>query len=368
MKPITFPRLSLLLALAAGLSGALALDTITLNSGEVISGTIKSETADTYTLEVTFGKGIKDTKNIKKADVKKVERETPADKEATALLDELKVIPDGLPAAEYDKRIKRLQEWLDKNKVGKYRADVEEALKAHNEELVRVKAGDVKLRGAWITADEAKWNEYNVNARKLRAKMDDLFKANKPLEAYQVASSIENQYPASTDFPPVVEVMKKKLPAVESAISSAITAYPQKDAMRKQSIGQVLPEKRPEMDALIKKQLTDFKAKVAEEKKNKITIPTYYEYDLPSMQASLAAAKKEAERLNTLDTAGMTAANKKFEQGLKDMNAKAFMSAKNNFEIAAKFHSKDVNVKKKVDEANRAIAEAKNKPKTPAKP
>ena len=58
----------------------------------------------------------------------------------------------------------------------------------------------------------------------------------------------------------------------------------------------------------------------------------------------------------------MTAANKKFEQGLKDLNGRAFLSAKANFEAAAKFHSKDPVVKAKLDEATKAATAPPAKP------
>jgi hypothetical protein len=367
MKPITFPRLSLVFAMAATLSGAAA-DTITLKSGAILKGNITAETTDSYQMEVIEGPGIKDSKKVLKADVAKVEKLSAADKEATALLDELKTIPDGLSLPDYDKRIKKLQAWVDKYKAdrtAKTKPDVEALLKLHTEEQAKVKAGDIKLRGQWVTAEEAKWNEYNINARKLRVQMDALFKANKPFEAYQTASRIEASYVASIDFPPVVDVMKKKLSSVEAAISKAITDYPITDANRKQLLAQLTPEKKKEMDETLRKERVEAMAKITQDKKDKISIPGFYVYDLKTIQDSLAALKKEEARLAAIDVSGMSAANKKFEQGLKDMNSKSFLSAKNNFEVAAKFHTKDVGVKKKLEEATKAANDAKAKPVKP---
>jgi hypothetical protein len=361
MKPITFPRISLVLALAAGLTGAVA-DTVTLKDGTVLKGNILEDKGDSYIMEVFESASIRDTRPIKKADVAKVEKEAPADKEAAALLLEFKTIPDGTTATEYEKRIKKIQPWLDKNKTAKTKPEVEALLKLHTEELAKVKAGDVKLRGTWITAEEVKWNEYNINARKLRAEMDAAFKANKPLDAYQAASRMEATYVASIDFPPTVDVMKKKLPVVEAAISKAIEDFKVRDEQRKQLLAQQTPEQKKGMEEMFRKELADFRTKVVQEKKDKITVPSFYPYDLKTIQDSLAAAKKEEARLLTLDTAGMTVANKKFEQGLKDMNSKSFQSAKNNFEIAAKFHAKDLGVKKKLEEATKAVKDASAKP------
>jgi hypothetical protein len=313
-------------------------------------------------MEIFITASIKDTKSIPKSTVAKAEKELPADKEAAALLGELKVIPDGLNAAEYDKRIKKLQPWLEKNKTAKSRPEVEALLKLHTEEQAKVKAGDLKLRGQWITAEENKWNEYNINARKLRAEMEALFKANKPVDAYLVASRIESQYPAATDTPPTIELMKKKLPLVDAALSRAIEEHKRNADQRTQYLGQLTPEKKKVEEEKFKKELADFKLKQGQDKKDKIVAISYYPWDLKSIQDALANLKKEEARLALIDTAAMTLANKKFEQGLKDMHLKSFLSARNNFEIAAKFHSKDLSVKKKVDEAVKAINDAKAKP------
>src|SRR4029079_1760936 len=141
-------------------------------------------------------------------------------------------------------------------------------------------------------------------ARKLRVEMDDLFKKNKPVEAYQTALRMEANYVASIDFPPTVDIMKKKLPAVEAAMSRAVEDFKVKDDQRKQMLAQLTPEKKKDTEELLKKELADFKAKVSQEKKDKISVPSFYPYDLKSIQDSLAALKKEEARLGNIDVAG----------------------------------------------------------------
>jgi hypothetical protein len=361
MKTFIFPRLSFVLVLTAGLSAAMA-DTIKLKNGSVLEGTITEETADSVTIEVEE-KGIKDWPKVKRSDIAEMKKATPDEKEAADLIAKLKPTPDMMPAAEYEKRIKtQIQPWLDKNKASKKKPEVEELLKLYNEELTKVKAGDFKLRSQWITAEEAKWNEYNINARKLRSKFEELVKAKKPVEAYSVFANMEVTGAASVDFPPVLEAVKKALPNMEAAIARAIEEYPALAEDRKKLLGQQTGEKKKEMDAVIKAEVNEFRLKSAAEKKLKIPVPSFYPYDLKSIQTSMEALKKEAARLNAIDIPGLTFANKRFEQGLKDMHNKSFLSAKNNFEAAAKFHTKDATVKKMVDDAGKAVEAAKKKP------
>ena len=361
MKLLSLSRITLAISLA-GLTGAFA-DTIKLKNGTVLEGTITGETADSVDIEIQFTKTIKEQKTVKKVDIAEMKKAAPDEKEADELILKLKDTPDGLSAAEYEKRIKtQIQPWLDKHKASKKKADVEALLKAHNDELARVKAGDLKVRGEWVTAEELKWNEYNVSARKLRAEMEAALKAKKYVDAYGAFARLEAGYVASVEYPPAVDTIKKVMSSVEGAIAQAVEEHPVKEKERKQLLAQLVAEKKKETEALIKQELADFRTKSAEEKKNKIPVPSFYAYDLKSIQDSLAAAKKETIRLGALNTTGMVSANKKFEQGLKDLYGKAFLSARTAFEVVAKVHAKDPVVKKKLDEATKAVTDAKNKP------
>ncbi len=363
MKPLIFPRISLALALAAGLTATVA-DTIKLKDGTVYNGTIVDETADMYGMDVKEGKGIVDYKKIPKADVAKVDRDMPDEREAAELLAKLKDTPDGLSAADYDKRVKtQIQPWLDKYKASKKRKDIDDLLKLHLEEGAKVKAGDIKLRGVWIPAADVKWNEYNISARKLRSKMEAEIKSNKPVEGFSTFAELESGFVASVDYPPSVEAIRKVLPKVDQALVRAAEAYPGLiEERKKQTAGpdsESDKDKKKAMEATVAKEKTDFLAKVAALKKNKVPVVLFNPYDIKTITDAQAVVKKESVRLNALDLAALTATSKKFEQGLKDLNDKAFLSAKSNIEAVSKIHTKDVVVKKKLDEANKGLTDSK---------
>ncbi len=362
MKPLSFPRISLVLAFAAGLTTTIA-DTIKLKNGTVYDGVITEETADSYGMDVKEGKGIVDFKKIPKADVAEVKRAMVDERTAKELVDTLKVTPDALSAAEYDKRIKtKIQPWLDQHKTSKVRKDVEDLLKLYLEEGAKVKAGDLKLRGTWIPAVEVKWNEYNVNARKLRVKMEGLLKANNGVDAFTTFAELEVNYVASVDYPPALEAMRKALPMVDSTLIQATESYPALVEERKKQTATLDAAKKKEMEDGFRKEQEEWRKQVANVKKNKVPVVTFYAYDLKSIQDAQAVVKKEGARLAALDAVALTATAKKFEQGLKDLNDKSYLSAKANLEAVSKIHAKDVVVKKKLDEAVKGLADAKAKP------
>jgi len=350
-----------LLALAASLVTA-AGDTIKLKNGKIIECLITADKPDAYEVEIELGKGIKDFKTIKKADVAEVKRVMPDERTAMELAAKLGTTPDNMSAADYEKRIRTdIQPWLDQHKTSTKRAEVEALLKVYNDELAKVKAGEVKLFGKWITADEMKWNAYNIAARKLRVKLDEQIKAKKFVEAYAIFAELELTGVAAVDYVPAVEAIKKALPGVESSISAALAEVPALAAQRKEAQAAMSSEARKADDERRRKELAEFNARVLAERKNKIVITSFLPGDQRSIQASLTAAKKEIDRLAKLDLPGITAANKKFEQGLKDLAAKSYSAAKSNFEPAAKIHNRDATVKKYLEEATRGAS-------APAKP
>lgn len=365
MKPFSFSRLFAALALSAGLSVTASADTITLKNGTVLTGTILSDTAEQVVIE-TSEKGIKDEVKVPKATIAKMVKETAEDKSANDLLARLNPSKDNMTAAEYEKAIKtEIQPWLDKNKAGSKRKAIEDLLKLYQEELVKAKAGDIKLRGAWITVEEKKWNEYNVNARKQRLKVEELLKAKKYPEAYAAFAAMEVSGGAGVDFPPVVEQIKKAMPALEMAISNDITAHPERAKQRASSLASMTPDQQVNENKRIIDERLAWVSISNQQKKDKYRILTWYPYDLKTIQDALAAVKKEVEYLNKLNLVEMTSLNKKFEAGLKDLSTRSFLSAKANFEAVLKANPKDPLVKAKLDEATKGATAPAAKPGAP---
>lgn len=356
MKPSSLSLIAIAtFALHAGLSSTVLADTITLKNGTVLKGNIISDKTDPVIIEVKE-KGISDEIKVKKADIASMVKETPEDKQAIEILGRLHPSKDNLTAADYDKAIKiDIQPWLDKNKTGSKRKEMEDLLKTYTEELAKVKAGDIKLRGVWIGVEEKKWNEYNINARKLRLKFEELIKERKYPEAYAVFAELEITGAAGVDFPPVVEQMKKVLPQLEAAINNAITEQPNLLKQRTTLLASMTPDQKKNEDLRIIDERKKWTIVSGEQRKKKYRIITWYPYDLKNIQDALAAVKKEAEYLGKLPVNDMIAANKRFEAGLRDLHTRAWLSAKAHFEAAAKVHGKDPFVKAKLEEATKAV-------------
>ncbi len=353
MKPIRFPHLLLISSLAALPASA---DTVKLKNGKVYEGTA-TERGDVIDIEIPMGKII-DHQTVKKSDVAEFIKTLPDEKESAELAS-LVPTADGLTAADYEKTLKdKIEPFLKKYPVSKFRPKVDAIAKTLRDELAKTKAGDVKLDGQWLPAAELKWNDYNVKALRLLLQLRSQLKAKKPMDAYQSFARIESNHVASTAYPKAAAEIAKAMKDLVASLNAAAAEQPAKEAERAATLKSLTPDKQSSVEAAIAAEIAAFKAKVEDEKTRKVPVTSFYPYDLNSIKESISGTEKEITRIAALDLPKITAANNKFQAGLKDLSEKAFQSAKSNFEEAAKFHQNDDFVKKMAADSKLAAENA----------
>ena len=351
--PVCF--LALLMS-SAGLS--LAGDVIKLKSGEKLDGLILSETATEVKIEVQETKSIKSTKTVARKDITEIIKATPDQFEAAELA-KLLPAPDMMTDASYQKVIaEKLDPFLQKYKISKYKVEVEAIVKTYKEEMEKAKAGSKKLEGVWVPPAEQEWNAYNFEARLLRVEASKLLKAGKPEAAYRLVSELEMTKPASVETAAALELFKAAIPELDRTLDRLILEHPIKTKTRMDSAAILSKDERKRFDEALKQEAADLKLSIEDDKKAKLALLPYSEWDLKSLTDAKAALAKELARLNKLDLVGMKAAATVFQTGLKNFHEKSYLSAQRNFDDAAKFFPKDGFVKERSELAKKAAAEA----------
>ncbi|MEM0970445.1 MAG: hypothetical protein AAGJ31_13905, partial [Verrucomicrobiota bacterium] len=159
-----FPLLSwsLVLALAVpSLLGA-ATDKVVLKSGTVLEGTILEESPDQVRIEVLLG-SIKEKKTVPMSEVERIEKAAPDDI-AFGELSGMLPTPSLLDASKYAERLSRVNAFLTNHPTSKHQEAVKKMQSELQEEEKRVKAGDIKLKGEWITAEVREAHRENIEA------------------------------------------------------------------------------------------------------------------------------------------------------------------------------------------------------------
>ena len=363
-----------MLALLASAGLSMAGDIIKLKSGEKYDGKILSESPTEVAIEIQVGR-IKETKKVARKDIAELVKATPDQIESAALA---KLLPskDMMSDAEYQNILsEKLEPFLKKYPVSSYKADVETIIKTYKEEMTKAKSGAKKLEGVWISPAELDWNAYNFEARLRRVELEKLLQSDKPEggkpeAAYRILAELEASKPASVETVRGFELFKAALPELERKLDRLVLENPVKLKIRADSAKTLSADEKKQFDEGIKKDEADLKLRLEEDKKMKLGIPSFNEYDLKSLTEAKAAFVKEAARINKLDLAGMKVAATAFQTGLKNFSEKSYLSAQKNFEDAAKAFPKDTFVKERADLAKKAAAEAAraNAEATAAKP
>lgn len=352
-------RLSVcLLAAVIGSAGlSLAGDVIKLRSGEKLDGVIISETATEVKMEIQVGR-IKETKTLQRKDIAELIKATPDQFEAAELA-RLVPAPDMMTDAAYQKIIaEKLEPFLRKYPVSRYKAEVEAIVKTYQDEMTQAKSGAKKLEGAWVAPAEQQWNDYNFGARLVRVDTAKLLKAGKPEAAYRLLAELESGKPASVETVTAIELFKAAIPDMERTLDRLILENPIKLKTRAESAATLSKDDRKRFDEAIKEEDAALKQRIEDDKKAKIALPPYSEYDLKSLTDAKAALAKETARLAKLDLVGMKAAATTFQAGLKNLHEKSYLAAQRNFEDAAKFFAKDTFIKERAEVAKKAAIEA----------
>lgn len=361
MIPVSFRFPVCLLAAVIGTAGfSLAGDIIKLKSGEKLDGVIVSETPTEVTIEIQTGRGgsIRDPRKVLRKDIVELVKATPDQFEA-AELGKLLPAPDMMTDAAYQKVItEKLEPFLKKYPVSKYKADVEAIVKAYQDEMTKAKAGSKKLEGVWVPPAELDWNAYNFEARLLRVEMTKLLKAGKPEAAYRLLAELEQSKPASVETVTAIELFKAAIPDLERTLDRLTLEHPIKIKTRAESAATLSKDDRKRFDDALKQEEADLKLRIEEDKKAKLALQAYSEYDLKSIADARVAVQKETARLAKLDVAGMKTAAATFQTGLKNFHEKSYLSAQRNFDDAVKFFTKDSFVKERADLAKKAAVEA----------
>lgn len=372
MKPVSLRFLSgSVLALLASASFAFAAgDVIKLKTGEKLEGVIKEESPTEVVIELVLGSGgIKDLKTVPRKDIAEVIKATPDQFEAAELA---KLVPaeDMMSDNAYQKIItEKLEAFLKKYPASKFKADVESILKTYQDEMAKAKSGAKKLEGVWILPEELVWNAYNFEARLKRVQMEKLLKAGKTADAYRLLAELENNKGASVETVKAMEVIKTALPEFEKNLERLALQQPIILKNRADANKTLSPDDKKRVEEAIKAEEADLKLRQEEDRKAKVAIPSFSEYDIKSINDAKAAVAKEILRIGKIDLAAQKTAATTFQSGLKNMHEKAYLSAQRNFEDAAKFFQKDTFVKQQAELAKKAATEAAraNAESTPSK-
>lgn len=205
---------------------SLEADTVHLKDGSQLNGEIIGEGPNGVTIEYFATATIKDQRTISQADIERVEKATPDQKDFEELgsLDTPATVMD---TSFYDPLVDRkIPEFIAKHPASSHNAELSDRLKTLTEERNRVSQGDRRLDSVWITASEIASEPYQTGALIKYTYIKAAAASNNAVESLRAYELLEKDYPGAAVMPDAVTTALKQLGFLQSQLEVAKVTGP----------------------------------------------------------------------------------------------------------------------------------------------
>ena len=229
-------------------AGSLLADSITLVTGETVTGTIKDETPTEVTIEVPVSASITDERVIRREDIAKIDKTQP-DQIAYNQLVALQPDPQNSYASDtYDQILTSLNAFVTQYPDSSYVPAVKKLIATFQDEKAKVDAGQVKYLGQWLTAEEASRRQIQIKALGVFGTMKQQAAAGDLSSAMQTFTVIEKSYSTTRSYPAAVMLARQILANYQQDLASRMQNIKLEQAQLQQTI---LATPEPEKSRII---------------------------------------------------------------------------------------------------------------------
>lgn len=291
------PIFALLSICCLFLSAQVSADTILLNNGESYEGKIVYDDETYCLLEVQVSPGIKDEKKFLKSDIKSITKETPDIGEFEKLKD-LAPAPDLMGVAEYEARIKKLEDFIKAYPRSEKLKDAKALLDALVPELEIVSAGGMKLSGNMVTAEEYAGMAYTYDQLIAVQKINRDISYRNFLGALRTFTDYESKFADGKTREDLVSKMKQVLSAYQATVNESLSTHDFRMKTREAGLARMSQEDRANTERALEEQMENVKKRYDAEKVSKNTWITPDANHKESLVEALRQVDNEMKRLN----------------------------------------------------------------------
>jgi hypothetical protein len=201
----------LILPLALLCTPHLRADSVTLVTGEKISGTIKSDTNGEIIIDVPVSDTITDERVLRKEDVAKVDKEQPDELAYKQLIQVQPNSQISYSSATYTQILAALDSFAATYPQSSYLPDIKNLRDQFQDEKQRVDAGQLKYLGQWLSKDEAARRRIQIVAIQIFGTMQQQAAAGDYVGAMQTFATIDQNYNTTRVYPTAVSLAEQVL-------------------------------------------------------------------------------------------------------------------------------------------------------------
>jgi hypothetical protein len=226
----------LLITLFAIGAAQLRADSVTLKTGEKISGTIKAESATDVTIDVPVSASITDERVIKKDDIAQVDKAQP-DQIAYQQLIAVQPNPDlSLTPDEYDQILTSLNAFIKQYPGSTYLPEIQKLAGVFQDEKNRVEQGQLKYMGEWLSKADAAGRQIQIDGIRYYDSMVQQAAAGDFVSAMQTYDVIEKKYVSTRSYPAAVQLARTVLSRLQQDLASRMQQVKADQAQLQQTI------------------------------------------------------------------------------------------------------------------------------------
>lgn len=216
--------LSLLFLFALSPLGG-ANETLILKNGEKVEGTIILEKQDQILIDVNVSAAITERKTFKTEEIEEIVRLAPDAADFKPIAN-LQLSENSSTIETYDRVLNEiLDPFVRKHPDSNHRPRVEELREAFFEERLRVAAGEVKLDGRWLEAEEVTKRRTEIDARVALNTMRDAASRGDHIATLNAFDVIERDFKGQLVYPDAVLLAQSALNAMGRDVPRLIEAH-----------------------------------------------------------------------------------------------------------------------------------------------
>jgi hypothetical protein len=217
-------------------AGSLLADSVTLVTGEVVSGTISSETPTEVTVEIPVSASITDERVIRREDISRIDKAQP-DEIAYKQLIAMRPDPqNSYTSSTYDQILTALNGFATQYPTSTYLPEIQKLAATFKDEQSKVNAGEVKYLGRWLDKDEAQRREIQIKAQGVFGTMKQQAAAGDLSGAMQTFTVIEKAYVTTRSYPVAVLLARQILSSYQQSLVTRMTAIQADEEQLRQTI------------------------------------------------------------------------------------------------------------------------------------
>jgi hypothetical protein len=302
---------------------------------------------------------IKDQKRIPRDQIVKIDS-LPKDDKAFVDLGDLSSPPTVLDSSYYDLLVdSKIPGFLAQYPYSRHISELRDDMRLLEAERSRVRKGDRKLNGDWISSIQIQNDPYGFGAKFKFSEMKEQAAKNDSVEALRCYEIIEKNYPGSLVMPDAVELALVQIGLLQGNLNSAKANFPIIDKNRQIAMAQAPADQAKQLRDSIERESVAAKRSIASATTDGTKFFPVFQNNKDALDALQAVVTSENSRIQGLQSLTMREGIKASGKCAELLAAGKIKEAQEQLDLSTKLWPANIQnsrLQKQIDQLSKAQA------------